>query len=544
MKATKYKTVYINSAFGLWPMLEYELDIAQRELLAGSRVVFLYCRGNQISCEANKAGKNRGIKKRYCKECQSRVKAGLKWLEPKNGILEIMEYECLTSDQEETVTQVLEKFELGSKDMSLIKALINLDGIDIFESALSTVYSNLRVSKIKLDEYVGYLKNDISIALRSYYSALNHFERDQPDKVYIFNGRISRYRPYLRLAQKYGVETLVHEYPSYGFMDYSITYETYSHDRRAFSLQLYEAFQQYPLSNQDKINIGQAWYESRANRDIHGMEPVFVKNQEIEKLPDNWSDKNFNVVFYISSEDEIAGVKEVLEGRPCDQIDAIKIVANAIPELMMYVRLHPNLDGVDPEFTKELLGLDVEDNVKVIEAISKIDTYSMMRKSDLVISAGSTAGIEAAFIGKPVITVGSSQYEAFCATAKANTIGELIDLVGDAMRKDFSKYPLEMQRKEGASAYAFSIQHFGVKPMFLKPDSYKEGSYVWMLMLRDGIATKICARWFFVIYNRMIDRWKTIVLGILALVVDRKKRSKFLHSPLVSIRTRFLSRLP
>ena len=231
MKSTKYKTVYIHSAFGLWPVLEYELDIAQRELLAGSRVVFLYCRGNQMSCEANKTGENRGVKKRYCKECQSRVKAGLSWLEPKNGTLEIMEYECLTSNQEEIITQVLEKFELGSKDVSSIKALINIDGIDIFESALSTVYSNLRVSKIKLDEYVDYLKNDISIALRSYYSALNHFERDQPDKVYIFNGRISRYRPFLRLAQKYGVETLVHEYPAYGFMDYSINYETYSHDR-------------------------------------------------------------------------------------------------------------------------------------------------------------------------------------------------------------------------------------------------------------------------------------------------------------------------
>jgi hypothetical protein len=544
MKSKKYKTVYIHSAFGLWPMLEYELDIAQRELLAGSRVVFLYCRGNQISCEANKTGKNRGVKKRYCKECQSRVKAGLSWLEPKSGILEIMEYECLTSDQEEIVTQVLEKFELGSKDMSSIKGLINIDGIDIFESALSTVYSNLRVSKIKLDEYVGYLKNDISIALRSYYSALNHFERDQPDKVYIFNGRISRYRPYLRLAQKYGVETLVHEYPSYGFMDYSINYETYSHDRRAFSRQLYEVFQQYPLSNQDKINSGQAWYESRANRDIHGMEPVFVKNQEIEKLPDNWSDKNFNVVFYISSEDEIAGVKEVLEGRPCDQIDAIKIVANAIPELMMYVRLHPNLDGVDPEFTKELLGLDVVDNVKVIEAISKIDTYSMMRKSDLVISAGSTAGIEAAFIGKPVITVGSSQYEAFCATAQANTIGELINLVRDAVRKDFSKYPLEMQRKEGACAYAFSIQHFGIKPIYLKAENFKEGSYVWMNMFRDGVETRIRANWIYIIHNRLIDRWKSIFVQVIRLAVDKEKRSKFLHNPMIFIRAKLFSRLP
>ena len=540
----KHKTVFIHSAFGLWPMLEYELDIAQRELIAGNRVVFFYCRGNQIACEANKTGVSRQLKKRYCVECQSRVKAGLRWLDPSNGILECREFEFLTVEQELSLARMLSEFNLISNEESSIKSLVNLDGIDIFEAALSTVMSNMRVSKIAADDYLTYLKNDISIALRSYYSALNHFERDQPDKVYIYNGRISRYRPFLRLAQKYGVETLVHEYPRFGFMDYILTSGTYPHDHSAISCQLYKVYQAYPMLDKDKLALGEKWFQDRLNRIVVNMEPIFASNQKLEKLPDNWSGEQFNVVFYVSSEDEIAGVKEVIEGRPCDQIEAIKYVVNAIQNLIMYVRIHPNLANADPEFNRALLELGMMERIKVIKAESKIDTYSMMRNSDLVISTGSTAGIEAAFIGKPAITVGSSQYEAFCATAKANTIGELIDLVKDAVRNDFSKYPLEMQRKEGACAYAFSIQHFGVKPIFLKPDNIKEGRYIWMLMFRNGDITKIRAQWLFVFYNRLIDGWKPIISGILTLISDGKKRSEFLHSPLVYIRTRLFSRLP
>ncbi len=540
----KQKTVFIHSAFGLWPMLEYELDIAQRELLSGNRVVFSYCRGSQVSCEVNNSGLNGKIKSRYCKECQSRVRAGLRWLDSKNGALEIVEYECLTMAQQLSIATILQDLEVASKDENSIKSLVNLQGVDIFESALSTVMSNLRLSQLKPDDYFKYLKNDISIALRSYYSALNHLTSKLPDRVYIFNARISRYRPLLRLAQKSSIDILVHEYPSYGFMDYIVTHGTYSHDRKAFSRQLYKTFEEYPLSTQDKMDIGESWFKNRANRLINGMEPIFVKNQELEKLPDDWSNKNFNVVFYVSSEDEIAGVKEVIEGRPCDQIEAIKYVVNAIPELMMYVRIHPNMANSDAEFNNALLELNVMEKVKVIEAESKIDSYSIMRAADLVISAGSTAGIEAAFLGKPVITVGTSQYEAFCATVKAKTIRELIDLVKDAVRKDFSKFPLQIQRKDGASAYAFSIQHVGVKPIFLMPDNIKEGFYVWMLMFRDGVITEIRALWIFVLYNRLIDGWKPIVNGLLNLISDNKKRSKFLHSPLVSIRTRIFSRLP
>ena len=54
-------------------MLEYELDIVQRELDEGNRVILLYCLGNQIQCDANNPKPGQPFRRRYCSECRGRV---------------------------------------------------------------------------------------------------------------------------------------------------------------------------------------------------------------------------------------------------------------------------------------------------------------------------------------------------------------------------------------------------------------------------------------------------------------------------------------
>ena len=90
--------IMIHSAYGLWPMLEYELDIMQRELDAGNNVIFLYCRGDQKSCPANKEWANSTPKKRYCIECKSRVEKGIDWL-TNTDLLEVVEYDNINIEE-------------------------------------------------------------------------------------------------------------------------------------------------------------------------------------------------------------------------------------------------------------------------------------------------------------------------------------------------------------------------------------------------------------------------------------------------------------
>ena len=44
------KTVLMHTSFGLWPMLEYELDIAQKEMDAGNRE---WARETRSACVPN-----------------------------------------------------------------------------------------------------------------------------------------------------------------------------------------------------------------------------------------------------------------------------------------------------------------------------------------------------------------------------------------------------------------------------------------------------------------------------------------------------------
>ena len=87
------KTIIINTAIGLFPMLEYELDIVQKELDKGNKVVF-YCTGGLQQCGANNP-KGGHLKNRYCSECKSRVYDGIKWLNAKSGMLEVADSELI-----------------------------------------------------------------------------------------------------------------------------------------------------------------------------------------------------------------------------------------------------------------------------------------------------------------------------------------------------------------------------------------------------------------------------------------------------------------
>ena len=61
-------------------MLEYELDIVQRELDDGNRVVFLQCTGTDNFCPANNPRSGESIKANLCSECRARVRLGHAWL--------------------------------------------------------------------------------------------------------------------------------------------------------------------------------------------------------------------------------------------------------------------------------------------------------------------------------------------------------------------------------------------------------------------------------------------------------------------------------
>ena len=534
--------IAIHSAYGLWPLLEYELDIAQRELDKGNEVTFYYCQGNQNICEANKYNANGSIKKRYCVECRSRTLNGLRWLDPGRGKLKYLEYENISLEQRDQVDGIISKYCTSDKNEDIIKKNVNIDNVDIYESAISTLATTIKMSNLKLDKYFKELIQYIKSGLISYFSAINNLSDFNADKIYLYNGRMSRYRPLLRIAQQKKIEISVYEYPYTGFMNYVLIDGTYPHDigNVADLLKIFFDNSDTPLS--EKYKTGESWLSRRVHDSSQVSDvliPKFTERQVEKKIPNAWREDQFNVALFISSEYELGDIDEVKRSMPHSQVETIKVISSCISNIEIYVRIHPYLENVNHEFVNSIKELGALDGVNIILPESTVDSYYLMELADLIISFGSTTGIEAAFLSKPVLTIGCSYYEHFNATATIRTSEDMLRLIKSARDNDFSEYPDKRQRNLGACLYAFSFLNFGVKPQYILKDKFYGGC-----MIRKGACNHITSRLIFKIMNRVIDIPSNFLRGMKLVYLDHAKFKKIIKNPYQIICKKFFGDHP
>jgi len=519
------KTVLISSSYGLWPILEYELDMAKRKLDEGYRVIFLTCEGDVPSCEANKGDSGEPIK-RHCLECRSRVKHALDWLQAKEDQLSVISHKKLSPQQQEYINSTIDS--IKKYDEAHIRSLVNIDDTEIFESSISALITELQVSKPCLSQHSKKLKLHLRVAMESYYSAVNILEEELVDEVYIYNGRFPKYRQILRVANRIGLDVKVYEYPYSGYENYITVNGTYPHDFGNTSKLIQSVVESSTLPEEKIISEGKNWFTERMFNKTQLAEPMLPSFNYWQKTGEigEWEDGIYNIVFFISSEHEYYAIKEVRETQPYGQIEALKAILSATRKALINVRVHPNLQDRDPLFLSQIMDLDYEKRIKIIDADSSVDSYELMSKADLIVSFGSTTGIEAAFLGKPVITVGASLYAAFPATALAYTHKDLLELVIEAENNNYSKFPSVTQRNVEACKFAYGYSNFGQKPKYLLRQSFSGGT-----MLSSEGRTKIQAKQYIVIFNRLIDLPSKLIKGVISLR-DPYKRKKFFANPI------------
>jgi len=518
------KTILINSSYGLWPILEYELDLVRRKLEDGYRVVFLTCEGDVPSCEANKDSNGRPIKRR-CLECKSRVKSGLDWLQSENNQLSVISHKKLSWEQQEQINSILDS--LVKFDKEYIRTIVNIDNCDIFESALSALITELKISKPCLSKYSKELKLHLRVAIESYFSAKNILKSLVVDEVYIYNGRFPKYRPLLRVTNKIGTTVKVYEYPYVGYENYIMIDGTYPHDFGNTSEQIQEVVLSSQLSEEKIISEGRNWFTDRIINKAQLDEPMVPSYNFWQKTGEigEWKENLYNIVFFISSEHEYYAIEEVRSTQPYGQIEAIKTILSATRKALIHVRIHPNLQDRDPLFLSQIIELDIEERIIVINANSSVDSYELMSNADLVISFGSTTGIEAAFLSKPVITIGASLYNAFPATAVTYSHSKLLELVTNAEMHNYSKFPSIERRNIEACKFAYGFSNFGEQPKYLTRQSFAGG-----VMISSKGSCKIQSKLYIIIFNRLIDLPFRLINGLMSLA-DPYKRERFFSNP-------------
>lgn len=342
-----------------------------------------------------------------------------------------------------------------------------IENLDLGYAALSTLVSSIRDPEPDLavhrETVLGLLKG----CLTAYLSMRNHIEAHRPDRVYLFNGRFDMQRGALRACQRVGVDVYAHERGSR--LDRYMLYENaLPHDIDA-GLKLIDVCWR-ATSEVERTANAEAFFDARAQGKVLAWKS-YVTDQHRGLLPASWEPDLFNIVLFNSSEDEFVAIGDQYDNPLyVDQAEGIRRIAADLgsdPSCQLYLRVHPNLRGVDNSSTDAISGLSREE-VEVIPADSPASTYELIREADLIITFGSTVGIEAAYWGKPSVLAGPALYRDLGSCWLPRTHDELIQLCRERP---------EPRSKEGAQRFGNYMNTYGYKFRYFVPDGIFSGQF-------------------------------------------------------------------
>jgi hypothetical protein len=405
--------------FAIWsPHFETDLEIVQCHLDAGGEALLLSCSAALRTCEANV--RHAPL---TCVACQSRFRSGAGWL---RGKLQQRPFLDLTTAEAAEVEALRRR---AWTDLDEVKAF-TIDGADIGLAAVSSVVSTTREPEPQPSLHAVALGDNLASAATVYYSLRRILGGLRPARFMVFNGRLAAVRPALRAAQQLGIPTIVHERA--GYMDrYVATRNTYPHDLAAVKLDIERAWQSEPDPAR-REQIAASWYSERRGGVAQNWHS-FTRAQAVDRLPAGFDPQKRNIAVFVSSEDEFVAIEEWQNPLFRNQNAFLRFLLERLGDdarVQVYVRLHPNLRGVDNTQTRELAALEAQfPRMIVIEAASSVSSYALVDAAGLVISCGSTIGIEASQSGKASVLVGRGMYEHLGACHRPESREELIQLV-------------------------------------------------------------------------------------------------------------------
>jgi hypothetical protein len=466
----------------IWPVIEFEIDILQTAIDEGYNVTYVYCKGKYKSCIANKENSKDIFNPFICIRCKNKSLNALKMLSNPNKVSII---ENNINDNDEINKKIIDLKEVFTSNVILeekIKKIVDIDNCDIFDSALSTLMTTLKDSKPVLENNKKLFFDYLIEGLITYYFYDDLFKKNYYNKIIIYNGRVSRYRPILRLCKKYNLYFEVLEYPEYSFDRYILTPNQYPHDFSYRSKILRNFADEYPISKEEKIKSGKNLIEDSLNHiQNHGIGiGNFVFDQKQKELPINWDEKLFNITIYTSSDFENAGINEyynqLYNG---SQRSTIKALRSLLPnEFHITIRIHPNQKDKDLKSAQELESLQ-SNNITIVKAKDKVDSYYLAIRSDLIITFGSQLSVESAYLGKPVIVFGNSNFDSFNFTIN---VGKDIILASEHIKNIYHKKSPFLKNdelvKEEVCLHMFARKNQGTIPKYLKKNTYYGGVFL------------------------------------------------------------------
>lgn len=343
-----------------------------------------------------------------------------------------------------------------------------IEDFDIGFAVLSSLVSVCRDPEPDLCQYQDTIERFLIAALQTYRHTQAFIDEYRPDRIYVFNGRFAAMRAVFRAAQSRGVECCLHE-RGCDNQHYDVLTNHMSHDIPAMHGVIRRRWEAAE-SNPQRQAIAETWYRERVQR-VERNWHSFVKDQQLGELPTGWNPNKKNITVFCSSDDEFAAIGDFWNNTLySDQSEAIRrIVTDLLPhrEINFTLRMHPNLKGVTHRGVQAMLNLR-STNLNVLPPESSVDSYTLLKASDCVVTFGSTVGIEAVYWERPSVLLGPAFYQDLGGIYRPTTHAETFSLLTQN---------LATQSKLGAHMYGFWLQTYGIPFRYFQASGLFDGTF-------------------------------------------------------------------
>ena len=247
--------------------------------------------------------------------------------------------------------------------------------------------------------------------------------------VALYNGRFLHDRAVAAAAQRLRIPLLNYDLGG-NQTNFDLTIDD-THDWEALQRRMLSLYERWDPEERDAL--GSSWFLERTQH-IDPTNARFVEAQKIGSMIELPKDKKI-VVYFSSSGDEIIELDLNWDAYFGGQENALRLLSKICsedPNIFLVVRSHPHKRHKPTNDVKEWLAAVEEASPDIhLDPHSDVDSYALMRRADVVVTYGSTSGIEAAFAGKPVAVMGPSAYNILGAASSVTNEDELRSVIED-----------------------------------------------------------------------------------------------------------------
>ncbi|NEP27147.1 hypothetical protein [Moorena sp. SIO3I6] len=296
---------------------------------------------------------------------------------------------------------------------------------DLGLATVSSLISHTLSSHPDPDEHYPYIQRLLRCSAIVYEKARALILKYNPQKIIGFNGRQASVKGIFEAAKQLGVEV---QYCERGITHYR--YELLEKPPHDFAYLREQIKIYWQEAGMDREELGHTFYQNRRQGEGIGS-TNFTSEQQKDLVPRQTANHR-QIVYYSSSDDEWAAVGDLAK-HPIfkNQKEAVKSVITWVSNRMdcyLTIRVHPHLQKKsleDRNWWNSLTGK----NVQVIPPDSKVDSYALIDWADVVVTYGSTIGVEAAYWGKASVLLGESLYSGLGCVYQPRSEAEVYQLL-------------------------------------------------------------------------------------------------------------------